>query len=451
VVSYLVPEIEVSYWDYQGRVSYRLNARDTLTLFGLGSYDFLASEGDDGDSETVYDILFHRLDLRWDRMLSGDSDLHTSLTLGRDRTVGDDERFRVTGDSVRLSLIHDHRTSSGTRYETGADAKLLRYEFGVTNEENEGVFVFEGDENAAEFFSTRSDIQTGFYSSLVLDAGSGVSVMPGFRFDLYHSEGQTWLAPEPRLRARFQVRDDLALVHGFGISHQAPSYGVPIPGLEPDLKGGLQRSFQNDAGVELALPSDFHFTATFFQNLFFDMTDDLGVSRLDNEVSNDVGALLPRTFGRAVGLEFYLSRSLTRDLGGYVSYTLSRSDRVLGRAEGPSTFDRRHVFNAALSYDLGKRWRAGARTTFYTGIPADVWYARAAKDPPRTRPFYRLDWRVEKSWLLGNGGAFWSLVFEVLNTTLNKEELEASCYAYGCRRERIGPVTLPSVGLEAAF
>jgi hypothetical protein len=181
------------------------------------------------------------------------------------------------------------------------------------------------------------------------------------------------------------------------------------------------------------------------------MTDDLGVSRLDNEVSNDVGALLPRTFGRAVGLEFYLSRSLTRDLGGYVSYTLSRSDRVLGRAEGPSTFDRRHVFNAALSYDLGKRWRAGARTTFYTGIPADVWYARAAKDPPRTRPFYRLDWRVEKSWLLGNGGAFWSLVFEVLNTTLNKEELEASCYAYGCRRERIGPVTLPSVGLEAAF
>lgn len=40
---------------------------------------------------------------------------------------------------------------------------------------------------------------------------------------------------------------------------------------------------------------------------------------------------------------------------------------------------------------------------------------------------------------IGQGDARWTLGFEVLNTTLHEEELEASCHAYGCRRERIGP------------
>jgi len=42
-------------------------------------------------------------------------------------------------------------------------------------------------------------------------------------------------------------------------------------------------------------------------------------------------------------------------------------------------------------------------------------------------------------------------VFEVLNTTLNKEQLNGSCNAYRCKFEGIGPVTIPSIGAEGAF
>jgi hypothetical protein len=93
---------------------------------------------------------------------------------------------------------------------------------------------------------------------------------------------------------------------------------------------------------------------------------------------------------------------------------------------------------------------APAPWVVYTGIPAELAYPRAVRHPPRSPLFYRLDWRLEKRWRLGETG-FWALVFEVLNTTLHKETLEISCYAYACSEESIGPVTIPSIGLEASF
>ena len=39
----------------------------------------------------------------------------------------------------------------------------------------------------------------------------------------------------------------------------------------------------------------------------------------------------------------------------------------------------------------------------------------------------------------------------VLNTTLSKETVAYECDANDCRAEKIGPVTIPSIGLEGAF
>ena len=149
-------------------------------------------------------------------------------------------------------------------------------------------------------------------------------------------------------------------------------------------------------------------------------------------------------------LELMLERRLTKKLGGHLAYTLARSDRSLERLRAPAPFDRTHVVSGSLAYDLGRRWRAGARGAFYTGIPMAVAYVEAAKDPPRTAPFVRLDWRVEKTWPFVEDGSI-SLVLEVMNTTFQKEDIAGSCSAYVCKVEEIGPVTVPSIGVEAAF
>jgi outer membrane receptor for ferrienterochelin and colicin len=318
-----------------------------------------------------------------------------------------------------------------------------------------GLSQEELEDEAAEeaafeaLFASRDDLLGGVWLDLVLELGTGVTLTPGLRLDAYDTGGSLHVAPEPRLSARFAIDERLTLRHDIGIAHQAPSFAIPIPGFQATAEDGLQLGVQSSAGAELKLPEDISASVSIFQNVLFAGSDALGVSQLDNaDVSVNAGS--DRVTAHSYGLELYVRRSLTRRLGGFVSYTLSRSQRSVQRLEGPSSFDRTHVLNVAFAYDLGRAWRAGTRFMFYTGIPAEVAYPKAAQSPPRSPPFYRIDWRVEKRWRLGETG-FWALVFEVLNTTLHKEVLEFSCYAYACKEEAIGPVTVPSIGVEASY
>jgi len=109
------------------------------------------------------------------------------------------------------------------------------------------------------------------------------------------------------------------------------------------------------------------------------------------------------------------------------------------------------VLNLAGSYDLGKNWRFGSRFMIYTGIPAEVAYLEAARHPPRTPPFWRIDFKLEKRWYIKRPNRWWGFNIEILNTTLNKEQLSGSCNAYDCVYEEIGPVTVPSIAFEGAL
>jgi TonB family protein len=471
LVSLLAPEIELGYWDYQGRARYELDATDSLSVFGFGSFDQLRAVNDFDVWETIYDVTFHRLDLRYDRNTARRS-LRLATTLGLDQTVseaGDRLLIRSRRAGVRMEL--SERLAPGFTLRAGSDVTFARFDIDIDDEDDDdddddddaensplpepGLSEqedFDEDEDQAAFealFSSRNDLVGGVWLDFVLGLGAGVTLTPGLRFDLYNSGGSVSVAPEPRVNVRFELSDELALRHDLGVAHQAASFAIPVPGFQATSEQGLQRALQSSSGLEMKLFDDISASVSVFQNVLFAGSDALGVSQLDNaDVSVDADS--DRVTSHSYGLELYIRRSLTRRLGGFVSYTLSRSLRSLGRLEGPSSFDRTHVLNFALAYDLGRAWRAGTRLMMYTGIPAEVAYPKAAQNPPRSPPFYRIDWRLEKRWRLGETG-FWALVFEVLNTTLHKEVLEFSCYAYGCNQEAIGPVTVPSIGLELSY
>ncbi|MCL2412675.1 MAG: TonB-dependent receptor [Bacteroidales bacterium] len=73
--------------------------------------------------------------------------------------------------------------------------------------------------------------------------------------------------------------------------------------------------------------------------------------------------------GRARGLEFMLTK--TGRLSGWISYTLSRSDRQFDEIDNgqrfPSKFDRRHDFSAVATYRIAERWTAGITQVFASG------------------------------------------------------------------------------------
>ena len=119
--------------------------------------------------------------------------------------------------------------------------------------------------------------------------------------------------------------------------------------------------------------------------------------------------------------------------------------------QAPASTDRTHVLNVVATTNLGRNWRLGGRWLFYTGIPLAVAYLEAARTPPRTPAFWRLDWKLQKRWNLARPDAWWGVSLEVLNTTLNQEVLQGACSAFRCTYDNFGPITIPAIGLEGAI
>jgi hypothetical protein len=181
-----------------------------------------------------------------------------------------------------------------------------------------------------------------------------------------------------------------------------------------------------------------------FYNRFDNMTDAIA-SEEPLQPGDDPTA---RSAGHAWGLELGFSGSVTDHLSAQASYTLSRSVRERDGTLVLSQVDRSHVLNVALDYDFGSGYRLGARWLFYTGTPSSP--ERDAQGEPgapersreRSAPFHRLDVRFEKRWDLQQG-RWLALVVEGLNVTLSKEEVSQD--------ELVGPITIPSLGIEASF
>jgi hypothetical protein len=472
LVSLLVPEIEIGYWDYQARATYHPSERDTLTLFGFGAHDFLSAE-DDGVRETVYDVTFHRLDATWRRALKNDGAFLFGATLGWDQTGSNaGDTLALRGRRVGARALYTQPLSARALLRAGGDVEMSRFGIdvaeGLDDDDDDGDAPFDPRleelpyaalpipsfeqrpltrESFTDLFASRTDVLFGGWVDAVLELGQGITLTPGLRLDVYRSGGAPQVAPEPRLNTRFQITDRFALMHDVGLAHQAPSFAIPVPGFSGTAQQGLQRGVQTSAGAEWQLTPTTRAKLTLFQTALFAGSDPISLFQLDN-ADLSVDAVTARVTGHTYGAELYVRRDLTRRLGGFLSYTLSRSTRSTARLEGPSSADRTHVLNLAAAYRLGQSVRLGARLVFYSGVPAEVAYPRAAVSPPRGPAFHRLDLRFEKRWPLGEDG-FWALVAEIQNTTLRRETLDVSCYAYGCDAEGIGPVTVPNLGFEA--
>lgn len=488
--SLLSPGASLDYWDYQVRAGYDVTPRDRLGIFAFGSYDYLAQDTET-EPLTLFETQFHRVDLRYDRVLPKGK-LRTAFTLGRDAsTVQQNRDVHSLLGGARTEL--EHYFADNVLWRAGTDVMVERYEVDVGTED-----LSPSASRVIDLFSTRNDVAAAVRTDVVLGIGPRLTLTPGVRVELFGSRGSSAWSVDPRLAMRAQVTKTWALLNSFGVVHQTPSFVVPVPGIQPaTLNQGLQRALQQSAGVEVDLQDGMIATATLFQNAFFDMTDPLGAleptlsgcppglfpeqtlggDRVEQPTGNPTycgprffpgtlgpdrsggggqgadsvqgrraaDAFLVRTMGRAYGLELLFKRKLTKSLGGFLSYTLSRSTRSFGSRTYIATFDRTHVGNLALAYDLGKGYRVGGRVMAYSGLPR----AREAGGG-RLPAFFRLDARAEKRWRLGKT-SYISAVAEWMNATLNKEAIATSCSLNGCTAQLVGPITIPSLGIEGGF
>lgn len=494
LLSLLSPDVTLSYWDYQARLGYDVTKRDRVTVFAFGSYDFLG-EKTAGSTLTLFGTEFHRVDVRHDHEFASGAHLRNAFSLGLDRSETQEGRFvRARSASTRTEL--EVPLAPNARLRAGTNLSLSYYDVELGPAD-----LSTTANNIASLFPARTDVAVGARADVVWRLLPRLEATPGVRVDLYGSEGMTAVGVDPRLAFRAELSERVHLNAALGVAHQPPAFVVPLPGFQPGgLRGGLQRALQESFGIEADLGKGTTASATVFQNAFFDMSDPLGASeprvggcppgtfpedtlagdRLTQATTPppcrdrfERGTLGPdnsggggqastgggngsrvlrafevRTLGHAYGLELYLKKSLTSKLGGFVSYTLSRSTRSFENRSYVANFDRTHVLNTALAYDLGRGFRAGGRIMFYTGLPAVA--TPEQRDPGRLPAFFRLDLRLEKRWQLGRE-AWISGVAEWMNATLSKEAVSTRCTLAGCEARTVGPITIPSLGVEGGF
>ncbi|MBK6518908.1 MAG: TonB-dependent receptor [Polyangiaceae bacterium] len=478
VLSLASPDVDLSYADYQARLGYSFSDQDRVTLFAFGSHDVLEQTSAAGDLDTVLDSDFHRVDLRWDRALEGGGSARTAVTWGFDRSSSSGGELRAEAQLGRVRADQVHRLGPGVILTAGADALLESFALSVHDGGTEG------DEALARLLSSRVDVTAGAYADLAISVGPALELVPGLRVDLFASGAVAAVGVDPRLSSRVTVTDKLRFAQTVGVVSQRPSYLGAIPGVAPaGLEGGLQRGLLTSASVEVELPREVTTEVTFFRNAFFDMTDALG-SRVGEREESFEDAAGRRATGDAHGLELSVRRSLSKQIGGLVSYTLSRSTRSASGETFAHAFDRRHVAQAALSFKLGRGWTFGQRIVVLSGTPLALEFdrswvhelpegltaeeraaeqlrrvreqveleraARALDLPDRLPPFLRVDLRLEKRWWLPP----YSLAFvaEAQNTMGARETLSYECaVSEGCGPVHFGPIVIPSVGLEASL
>jgi hypothetical protein len=280
-----------------------------------------------------------------------------------------------------------------------------------------------------------------------------VQLILGLRLD-YFSE-ITSFSVDPRLTTIFSVRDDMRVKLGVGLFSQPPEFqesdaDIGNPDLTPIKAVHLGVGWEYDAfdiasfGVE-----------GFYKYLW------------DRPVTTP-GGLAPffvnEGIGRIYGAEFSINMRPKegRQYFGYLSYTLSRSERKDGPNEPWRVFDfdQTHILTAAFVYNFPRNWEIGGTFRLVSGNPYtpvigsiydalnDIYIPIDGRVNSLRNPlFNQLDIRVQKKWVFDG----WALaVFLDIRNAYNYRNQEGIIYNYDYSQQTplLGLPIIPALGIR---
>ncbi|HEY1556727.1 MAG TPA: TonB-dependent receptor [Kofleriaceae bacterium] len=454
LLSLATDQASLAYWDYQLRLDGGTK-NDGWTMFLFGAHDELdlvAANAPTNESNPplspALELTFHRLDLRYHRTF-GELDTTARVTGGFDKTFSMGTDFWVW--SLDPSLRARYKASKQLDLQAGIDGEFRDLQQG-------------GGTNASAggLSSLTAGLSTSYWGSVFAEAlwrpTSDWLIRPGVRADAYTDSTATKSDVDPRLTVRYKLghrdlpdvapdSDDSAvwLKGSAGIYHQPPRFVVPLPGLDQmPLKYGLLESYQTSLGTEIPLEHRFDLSTEAFFNYMDPTIFDLSTSALTAGTAAN-NSLLPTQIitgtdmgqdiinrlttpekGAAYGLEVMLRRKAKSGIFGWVSYTLSRSERDMQEVGAlparykwvPYDYDRTQLFSLVAGLPLRRNWDVGVRVQYQSGLPATT---TSGYNTAREDGFWEFDVRVDKravykKWLL-------DFYVDITNVALLPEEV----------------------------
>lgn len=442
------------FWDYQARIEQKAGPV-TLRLLAFGSSDLIGSRADDPmDPSSFVTSRFHRADLRA-LMPLGPGVLEAGVTVGAETQGLYTERNAQTQASFLMNRV----TVAG-RLRYRVEAGPLQLKTGADIERQQSDIGLEVAMAASPFQVPRTlGVFGGAFLELALTEGP-LTAIAGVRGDSYLLAPSTWqFSVDPRLELRLQLTDWLQAHAGAGLFHQAPLLLINLPVTDAAaLADGLHTVVQTSLGVQVKLPFDVELHLDGFYNSIIAARERsltqfaTGLTTLDDRLAAS------RT-GRAYGLEVMLRAPAKGRLFGWISYSLMRSERQRRfgvytfdqtlseqrEAMLPFVFDQTHVLNLVAGYQLPFGFKVSATFHVNSGRPETGefssrtqrlvrqenglyrWQVVPLDQVDRLPPFWRLDLRVSKTFLLSV--VTLELYLDVLNIAARQEVVTYS-YSY---------------------
>jgi len=467
------------YYDYQLKLHWHASPRDEVDVFFFGSDDQLKvilrrpdpSVSGQFDTHTFY----HRALVKY---------LHrfgkTTLTITP--SVGFDSPIQGSGSVGNNSFFVDAKNigyglravvrvpfTSWLRLDAGVDFEGNRYDISAHTPAT--AMPREGDPPGFRNNGVLSTSATLYINNTAPYVGLNftlfdkrVTINPQLRLDVYSFSGyggtpdqfnNTYVEAEPRLALRWQIRKWVALKGSIGVFHQPPDNSALLKGFgDPNLKPSFATHYV--MGPEFDPTPTLHIEVLGFYKDLRQLT--VRGQAGDPILTND-------GIGRVYGGELLVKQELFKNFFGWISYTLSRSERRDHPGDPWRIFqyDQTHIFTIIGSYRLPRGYQVGVRFRYVTGNPYTPIigsyfdanrgeYRSVAGElySQRLSDFHQLDLRFDKTWTFQQWKL--SLYLDIQNLYYSKpEEGRQPNYDYTKFEPIAGLPIVPALGIRGDF
>jgi len=430
------------FYDLTAKVNYTINPKNTVFVSGYFGRDVFGAgfKFNWGNSTST---------VRWNHLFSDRLFMNlTAFYSNYDYEIGfKDEvnrsRFDWNSNIINYSVKPDFTYFLNTKNTIKFGAQSILYDFRPGN-----AIITSNDISSDISLDTKYALESGFYIDNEQKIGEKLTLQYGFRYSTfqYMGKGEAYEFGQEKPNTRRPVvsvksYDQWETIQNYGNFEPRFSLNLEL-NATTSLKASYNRMVQylhlvsNTAAatpVDVWTPSTNNikpqladqFAVGLFKN-FRDNTYETSVEVYYKDLQNqldfiDNADLLLNRFlegdllqgvGRAYGAEFYVKKSKGR-LTGWISYTLSRTERQVEGLNNdnwfPNRYDRPHNLNTSLSYEFNEYWSASANFVLQSGTPVTFPTSRvqvqdyiipynveATRNNFRVPTYHRLDFSVTK-------------------------------------------------------
>jgi hypothetical protein len=468
-----VPE----YWDFLGKLQYRLGPKDELRILGIAALDNVRFFNETQDQR--YDN---------SQVLGNDQNqIVTGVTwkhlFGSGYTSVTASRVDVAYEFIQSdSLLQPIFQSSSREVETslrGEVVWLLPNALEISGGIVTKAIAFRSDialssfpTNFGQNLSVSSNLRTGGWKAAAfaqVSKGFGATrVIAGVRGD-YFDLISAPVTLSPRISLSHAVNPVLSVNASVGRYYQSPSY-VWLVGNAQNRTLDPIRADQAVLGTEVTLRPDTRLSLEVYRKWYGDYPASTTRTYLvmantgagfggseDGFAAFGTDPLINGGEGGARGVELLLQKKLSEvPCYGTVSVSYNQAEfRALDGVTRPGSFDQRWIVNIGGGYVLDDRWEFSTKFRLATGRPYTPYGPGGAQDPARYNSMrvgtnHSLDVRVDRRWQFGR----WNLITYIdIQNVYNRQPLDVPRFDRRTGREQVNDSIgiLPSIGVTAEF